>query len=97
MAEWSNAVVLKTIEPKGSGGSNPSLSATFIPKTSRGMRTHEFDAVVLASERGFLQKAVTNGTAIPLSPPLLSAIKTLGAHQKIDEPRQQGYKKPPPS
>ena len=30
MAEWSNAVVLKTIEPKGSGGSNPSLSATFI-------------------------------------------------------------------
>ncbi len=30
MAEWPNAVVLKTIEPKGSGGSNPSLSAIFI-------------------------------------------------------------------
>ena len=30
MAEWSNAVVLKTIEPKGSGGSNPSLSANFL-------------------------------------------------------------------
>ena len=29
MAEWPNAVVLKTIEPKGSGGSNPSLSAIF--------------------------------------------------------------------
>ncbi len=28
MAEWPNAVVLKTIEPKGSEGSNPSLSAT---------------------------------------------------------------------
>ena len=28
MAEWSNAAVLKTVEPKGSGGSNPSLSAT---------------------------------------------------------------------
>ena len=27
MAEWPNAVVLKTTEPKGSGGSNPSLSA----------------------------------------------------------------------
>ena len=27
MAEWPIAVVLKTIEPKGSGGSNPSLSA----------------------------------------------------------------------
>ena len=28
MAERSNAAVLKTVEPKGSGGSNPSLSAT---------------------------------------------------------------------
>ena len=28
MAEWSIAVVLKTIVPKGTGGSNPSLSAT---------------------------------------------------------------------
>ena len=29
LAEWSNAVVLKTIVPKGTGGSNPSLSANF--------------------------------------------------------------------
>ncbi len=29
LAEWSNAVVLKTIVPKGTGGSNPSLSAFF--------------------------------------------------------------------
>ena len=28
VAEWSIAAVLKTVEPKGSGGSNPSLSAT---------------------------------------------------------------------
>jgi hypothetical protein len=27
MAEWSNATVLKTVVPKGTGGSNPSLSA----------------------------------------------------------------------
>ena len=27
MAEWSNAVVLKTIVPRGTGGSNPSFSA----------------------------------------------------------------------
>ena len=27
MAEWSNAAVLKTVEGKTSGGSNPSLSA----------------------------------------------------------------------
>ena len=29
VAEWSNAAVLKTVELKGSGGSNPSLSAIF--------------------------------------------------------------------
>jgi len=29
MAEWFNAPVLKTGEPQGSGGSNPSLSANF--------------------------------------------------------------------
>ena len=33
MAEWSNAVVLKTIVPRGTGGSNPSLSAK-APKSS---------------------------------------------------------------
>ena len=27
MAEWSNAAVLKTVVPKGTGGSNPSSSA----------------------------------------------------------------------
>ena len=30
MAEWSNAAVLKTVEQRCSGGSNPSLSATKI-------------------------------------------------------------------
>ncbi len=29
MAEWSNAAVLKTVVPQGTGGSNPSLSAIF--------------------------------------------------------------------
>jgi hypothetical protein len=29
MAEWSIAAVLKTVELRGSGGSNPSLSANF--------------------------------------------------------------------
>ena len=28
MAEWSIAAVLKTVDLRGSGGSNPSLSAT---------------------------------------------------------------------
>ena len=31
LAEWSNAAVLKTVDPKGSGGSNPSLSAKYSP------------------------------------------------------------------
>ena len=30
MAEWSIATVLKTVVPRGTGGSNPSLSATQI-------------------------------------------------------------------
>ena len=30
MAEWSIAAVLKTVELRGSGGSNPSLSAIHI-------------------------------------------------------------------
>ncbi len=33
MAEWSIAAVLKTVEPRGSGGSNPSFSATVAEKT----------------------------------------------------------------
>ena len=29
VAEWFKAAVLKTVDPQGSGGSNPSLSAIF--------------------------------------------------------------------
>ena len=32
MAEWSNAAVLKTVVPQGTGGSNPSSSAPFYNK-----------------------------------------------------------------
>ena len=32
MAEWSIAAVLKTVDLRGSGGSNPSLSANFCCK-----------------------------------------------------------------
>ena len=34
VAEWSIAAVLKTVDPRGSGGSNPSLSAILIVKTT---------------------------------------------------------------
>ncbi len=42
MAEWSIAAVLKTVELRGSGGSNPSLSATWnmeIVRKSLGFKT----------------------------------------------------------
>ena len=35
MAEWSIAAVLKTVELQGSGGSNPSLSASFLSVKGR--------------------------------------------------------------
>ena len=49
MAERSNAAVLKTVDLRGSGGSNPSLSAEWI----RGMCLH-----VLLLLFGFLLVAV---------------------------------------
>ena len=36
LAERSNAAVLKTVDPKGSGGSNPSLSAIHEKAPERG-------------------------------------------------------------
>ncbi len=42
MAEWSIAAVLKTVDPQGSGGSNPSLSAD----TKRNLKkTTEFQRI----------------------------------------------------
>ena len=32
VAEWFKAAVLKTVDPQGSGGSNPSLSAIFLTR-----------------------------------------------------------------
>ena len=74
MAEWSNAVVLKTIEPKGSGGSNPSLSAICFA-VARGGFERRRAADTSYSERidasGFDGRSETtgDGAAIPLSPP----------------------------
>ena len=38
MAEWSNAAVLKTVVPRGTGGSNPSSSAEQLRATAYGNR-----------------------------------------------------------
>jgi hypothetical protein len=40
VAERSNAAVLKTVEPQGSGGSNPSSSARIIIKNSQKPANH---------------------------------------------------------
>ena len=37
MAEWSIAAVLKTVEVRASGGSNPSLSAKYLTKPCKSM------------------------------------------------------------
>ena len=41
MAEWSIAAVLKTVEPRGSGGSNPSFSAK---QKSEGLQINRLQA-----------------------------------------------------
>ncbi len=38
MAEWSNAAVLKTVVPQGTGGSNPSSSAQILKTRLRSRR-----------------------------------------------------------
>ena len=48
MAEWSIAAVLKTVELQGSGGSNPSLSATSASK-----RNIAFFKVMFFGEENF--------------------------------------------
>ena len=41
MAEWSIAAVLKTVELRGSGGSNPSLSAINLENQGFTQNVHE--------------------------------------------------------
>ena len=49
VAEWSKAAVLKTVGPKGPGGSNPSLSAKLIPRAER--RRRHFSGTELTTTR----------------------------------------------
>jgi hypothetical protein len=41
VAEWFKAAVLKTVDPKGSGGSNPSLSAIYPRSGKMAIHNHE--------------------------------------------------------
>ena len=56
MAEWSNAVVLKTIEGHTSGGSNPSLSARQSPKNVNVFGAFYFSAKPSLLERRLKSK-----------------------------------------
>ncbi len=49
MAEWSNATVLKTAVPQGTGGSNPSFSA----KQKRKKAKKHTNPLLLFSFKGF--------------------------------------------
>ena len=55
MAEWSIVAVSKTVEPQGSGGSNPSLSASLtdsFKKSCRDLQDFSFsDVIVLWPEK----------------------------------------------
>src|SRR3989338_11379276 len=83
LAEWSIAAVLKTVVPRGTGGSNPSLSAgNLIPKvlafvvfsfwTVRNLfryGTREKKTEVFEENEGFnLVSQSSIGSAIPHSP-----------------------------
>ena len=59
MAEWSNAPVLKTDELRGSGGSNPSLSAT------RSSESH--CSFFLWQREGFVQSVASRQTCLRLA------------------------------
>jgi hypothetical protein len=52
MAEWSNALVLKTSVPRGTGGSNPSFSA----KTPENQRNALVFLCLYASEACFSER-----------------------------------------
>ncbi len=55
LAERSNAAVLKTVVPKGIGGSNPSSSASF---------HRAIAAIVSAAEAGFGEVQVVPGSGL---------------------------------
>ena len=70
MAEWSIAAVLKTVKPKGFGGSNPSVSARWRKSTTETpgeMPEWSIGAVSKTVERfafqGFESLSLRNGEA----------------------------------
>ena len=75
MAEWSIAAVLKTVDPKGFGGSNPSLSA----EKDLGLPSKEEPQNFLEKDRAFStpEREVSAATLCRLLP--LAILKSLSA------------------
>ena len=83
MAEWFKAAVLKTVEPRGSGGSNPSSSATQ-PETPNPGIPYEVQAGVgrIAAPQGDalmsrrVKWAIGIGVAVLLAVVVVASIKS---------------------
>ena len=64
VAEWSIAAVLKTVDPQGSGGSNPSLSASARSRSYRKSRDmsekEENDLFYVCSPSGHVGRKTKN-------------------------------------
>ena len=68
LAEWSNAAVLKTVVPQGTGGSNPSFSAKMEPCLCRAffiaaffcfvMPDHEIPAYLCLSNSPYMSNFI---------------------------------------
>ena len=62
MAEWSIAAVLKTVDPQGSGGSNPSLSATVFDLENRTRTLSNVGVKLSARECDLIELLRLDGT-----------------------------------
>lgn len=72
VAEWSIAAVLKTAEPQGSGGSNPSLSATLLDSSVVAGKARGGHEVNARDDKGRAKReceAPEQSSANPPSPP----------------------------
>ena len=79
MAEWSNAAVLKTVVLKGTGGSNPSLSAKEKKKETQIYLKSPFFVFLCKEARG----SEGMDLSIPLSPFFILLFVTLLRTHKL--------------
>ncbi len=91
VAEWSKAAVLKTVDPRGSGGSNPSLSAitTDSQRSSADWGRGATPACSLRRTAGPLRRFLhRSGLAETLRRNVESAVELAGQVLESDESRQ---------